>query len=341
MNLKETTLSRLNVNKFKKFNKITNKSLFLSYDWLSFLGEIYNKDPKISYYFNKKKQIEFFLPFIDKFTRTSTKSVSLPLCVIPLSSFHNLEKFISALRNKTDEVYFHSSNLIEGTAIVDNFYLSTLDMNKYSNSEKLFNSLNKSNIQRKVLKAMKQNFTLIVDGNKKLFEEFENLQSKTRHRQGSPDYPKNFFKNLTKFLKNKVKIFGVKENDKLIAATVFFWDKNSNRAIYAYGANDEKYLTKNRGANQLAMWLGIEYAKKNNFRYLDFGKTPLSNKSLLTYKERWGAKTENCFMLVHPKKATKLDVKRDSYFFLIFSKLMRILPFNIYKFISGTIFKYL
>ena len=35
------------------------------------------------------------------------------------------------------------------------------------------------------------------------------------------------------------------------------------------------------------MWLGIEYAKKNNLRYLDFGKTPLSNKSLLTYKERW------------------------------------------------------
>ena len=38
-----------------------------------------------------------------------------------------------------------------------------------------------------------------------------------------------------------------------------------------------------------------------------------------------GAKTENCFMLVHPKKATKLDVKRDSLF-LIFSKLMRRLP---------------
>ena len=46
MNLKETTLSRLNVNNFKKFNKITSKSLFLSYDWLSFLGEVYNKDPK-------------------------------------------------------------------------------------------------------------------------------------------------------------------------------------------------------------------------------------------------------------------------------------------------------
>ena len=47
--------------------------------------------------------------------------------VIKLSQFR---KFISALRNKTDEVYFHSSNLIEGTVIVDNFYLSTLDMSK-------------------------------------------------------------------------------------------------------------------------------------------------------------------------------------------------------------------
>ena len=37
-----------------------------------------------------------------------------------------------------------------------------------------------------------------------------------------------------------------------------------------------------------------------------------------------GAKTENCF-ISSSKKATKLDVKRDSYFFLIFSKLMRIL----------------
>ena len=56
-----------------------------------------------------------------------------------------------------------------------------------------------------------------------------------------------------------------------------------NRAIYAYGANDEKYLTKTE-ANQLAMWLGIEYAK-NNLRYLDFGKTPLSNKSQLIKKD--------------------------------------------------------
>ena len=140
----------------------------MSYDWLSFLGEIYNKDPKISYYFNKKKQIEFFFPLLISLREHQQKYKFTFMChsVIKLS---HLEKFISALRNKTDEVYFHSSNLIEGTAIVDNFYLSTLDMNKYSNSEKLFQSLNKSNIQRKVLKA-EAKFTLIVDGNKKLFE---------------------------------------------------------------------------------------------------------------------------------------------------------------------------
>lgn len=342
MKLKKTTISKLNEENIESFNSILEKDIYLSYEWLIFLQCVFERDINIVFSENDMKQLEFFLPYIKKFTKGSIRNQSLPLSYVSFPSVQNLndiKNFENILMLLDEKHCFTSSQKLKNTEIIDEYSISEIDIKKYNNIEDLFASFNKNNIQRKIRKALSDNLELIIDGEKEIFKSFSKIQSLTRHRQGSPDFPKDFFINLKSILKDKAKIFGVKKNNELISASIFLFDDRNKVAKYLYGASNELIETKRVGANQLSLWLGIKHAKESSFEKICLGLTPTNQTSLLQYKNRWGAKKRTVYWLKYHKKIITFNLKRNSIFFYIPIIFLKLLPLRYFKAISKILFK--
>ena len=69
---------------------------------------------------------------------------------------------------------------------------------------------------------------------------------------------------------------------------------------FEYSASDQMFLR--LCTNQFLIWEVIKIAYDEGMKYFDFGRTDLTNKSLIEFKERWQAKGENISHYYYPEK---------------------------------------
>jgi lipid II:glycine glycyltransferase (peptidoglycan interpeptide bridge formation enzyme) len=213
-----------------------------------------------------------------------------------------------------------------------------LNLKAYVSASEIFSNFSKDSIQRKVNKAVKSGFKVEHLHQLRNFEDFQEIQSETRKRQGSPTYPKNFFTNLKKHLGESVNLFGIYDNRQLISGIITF--NYGGNAIYAYGASTSKDAYLKQGINQQCMWESIKFAKEGNCSVYDFGSTPNHHKSLLEYKLKWSNEKEDLFysfFSISGKQIPVLD--RQSGMAKLMEKVIHKMPDQVFKSVTPHLLK--
>jgi lipid II:glycine glycyltransferase (peptidoglycan interpeptide bridge formation enzyme) len=116
---------------------------------------------------------------------------------------------------------------------------------------------------------------------------FYRLHLETRRRLGVPVQPKRFLDLLWEHVIQPGLGFIVlaRRAGRPLAGAVFLaWNGN---LIYKFGASDARSWELR--PNNLVIWTAIDWACRNGFRQLDFGRSDLENQGLRDFKSRWGA----------------------------------------------------
>ena len=155
-------------------------------------------------------------------------------------------------------------------------------------AEVLYPRFHKSQVQRNITRAGKEGVEIHRGLEKRdLTETFYRLHLATRRRQGVPVQPKRFFDLLwTRILEPGLGFVSLAyAGQQAVAAAVFLhWNET---VVYKYGASDAGALKLR--PNHLLFWDVIQWACRNGYRTLDFGRTDAENEGLRRFKSGWGA----------------------------------------------------
>lgn len=225
---------------------------------------------------------------------TGTRLVSLPFSdhaqplQDPLSDLHDLTEWVKAEchRHKWKYVEFRPlfGEIRSDHSLVasQSFWLHTLDL--APSLERLYGHLHKNCIQRRILRAEREQLTYEKGCSMPLLGDFYRLLIITRRRHHLPPQPFVWFQNLVHCMGPGVQIRLARKDGVAIAA--LFTLRHRGTVTYKYGCSDEKF-------HQLAgmpflFWKLIEESKAEGAEQIDFGRTDLDNEGLVEFKDRLG-----------------------------------------------------
>jgi hypothetical protein len=165
----------------------------------------------------------------------------------------------------------------------ETFWFHWLDLSP--SEEEIFQGFHADCVRRKIRRAERESVVYGEGNTPELLESFYGLLLRTRQRHRLPPQPKAWFRNLSKFLGDSIKIRVASRNGRPIASILTF--SYNNKLMYKYGCSDERYHR--FGGMQLLLWRAIQEAKEKNYSEFDLGRCALGNSGLRVFKERWGA----------------------------------------------------
>ena len=173
----------------------------------------------------------------------------------------------------------------------------------------LLKKFHKSCITRKIKKVAKADLVLKEVETPAELKAFHRLQNLTRKRLRLPVQPYRFFENLWEVFRpsHLVEILIAKQGDVVIGAMLNFSYKN--RVSNDYLASDVKY--RNLNPSHFLYWEAIKAAHAQGYEIFDFGRTALSSKSLLTFKERWATTATDLCHHYYPESEVRSYVDYD------------------------------
>ena len=177
--------------------------------------------------------------------------------------------------------------LFEGIPASLTFYGHSLDL--ASGEDPLFGRLD-SSTRRAIRKAEKYGVRVEISQSLEAMGKFYSLQCKTRKKHGLPPQPFSLFSNIHKHIlsQNSGVVVVASWQKTPVAASMFF--HLGDRAIYKYGASDEKY--QHMRGNNLVMWEAIKWYAHKGAKKLHLGRTSMANEGLRRFKLGWGASEE-------------------------------------------------
>ncbi len=163
------------------------------------------------------------------------------------------------------------------------FWFHKIDLDP--NLQELFRSFHKDCVQRKVLRAERENLSYHSGRSEPLLKNFYDLLLLTRRRQQLPPQPLSWFRNLIDCLGDSLTIRVACKNGRPVASILTL--RYRKVLVYKYGCSD---ATQNHlGGTQLLFWRAIEEAKADGAREFDLGRSDFDNPGLITFKDRWGS----------------------------------------------------
>jgi CelD/BcsL family acetyltransferase involved in cellulose biosynthesis len=224
---------------------------------------------------------------------TGKRLVSLPFtdhCEPLLSDHGDSAAFTNWLRaecNRQRWKYFELRPLTaqkagSGLKPSHSYCLHKLDMRP--SLERIFQALHKGSIQRKIRRAERERLSYEVGSSEQLLDEFYRLVLITRRRLQVLPQPRNWFRNLVKYMGDRVEIRMARKNGTAIAALLTLRHRSS--IIYKYGCSDKKFH--NLGGMPFLFWKLIEESKASGVEQMDLGRTDLDNQGLINFKNRFG-----------------------------------------------------
>lgn len=192
------------------------------------------------------------------------------------------------------------NGIINGSA---EYYLHILDL---KNPLRDINAHLKKRIQRNIRKGEQIGIEVSFLSGRKEMMQFYKLHCRTRKRHGVPPQPYLFFKNIYKnFIENgQGFIARAIDQGKVLSAMIFLM--NGSTAIYKFGASSKQGL-KERASYKL-MWDAICHLKTEyNVEQLDLGRTSVTNKGLLLFKDGWTTSRLELTYSIYPIKAEESE----------------------------------
>ncbi len=330
---------------YQKMYDLENVSFYHTMEWHQFLYKTFYWKVGAVLGF-QEGDLLFFIPFISK-RRVGIKKINICLpfshkvgICYTKNGYYHLNDFLSQLKEIFTNLEIHDEIKQNNISKSHNVDITVLDLNRFTDSNDLYKSFDYTSIKYKINRAKKNNITIKTDLTEENFDIFYNLEVATRKRQGSPIYPKSFFKKLCKTFKdtNLISIYIAFYNNKPISGAVFFSFKD--RTIYAYSASVNENKLKKLGASELIMWDALRDSMDNGIRYFDFGTTPVFQKSLKKFKEKWGGISyafPYSYLTTEEKGVKK--IKRDGALITIASSILKNLPTPLFKIVGPLILK--
>lgn len=279
-------------------------------DWMDLLKTTYNYNFfNIALERSETGELAGVFPLIIVKSRlTGNRLVSLPFTtycnpLIPEEELKNAIDF--AIENYSDihyvELKFLENSQFEMPDVFkknSSYVTHILSIN--GSLEKLFKSFHGTSIRQRIKRAKRSNLQFRIADKEDELKIFYKLETAVRKKKGLPPQPYKFFTNMWMILKPKNLLFVpvVEFEGKIIAAAMVL--KFKDTFYFEYSASNQNYLK--LSPNQLLIWGIIKIASSTQIKYMDFGRSSLENRSLIEFKERWGAKKHQLSYYYYPKK---------------------------------------
>lgn len=274
-------------------------------------------------------ELVWALPFVRKRrVRFQQVNVCLPLSdrIGPVRKEDLCADQLPSLREQVWPIEIHERASIPGLHHMVQHYITELDLTRYGSLENLKRSFHKSNVQRKLKRAEKSGMRIVKGTVGDHFDVFHKLQIETRHRQGSPMYPRRFFETMWEELKQDdlIHLYLAYLDDRAVSGIIFLHFRDT--AVYGYGASVNDRDVWRLGANQLTMWSAIKDAYEMKISRIDFGTSPAWQPDLRRYKERWGAESRELAYTFGNEKETQVNINPSGMAVKVASWTLRHLP---------------
>ena len=325
-------------NIYKRIKSFSNYSFYHSYEWHRFINETFKWN--ITGVVGKiDNEISFFLPLVTK-RRLGLKkhAIALPFShrigiLFIDSAKESLIDFEHELTLQLPNIEIHDA--LAGTVFKKKClnFQTLLQLSNYNSIDELFKSFDYKSIRYEINKALKSGIRIDNSINTKTIHDFYLLELNTRHRQGAPVYPSDFFLKLFKNIsKNDISMYIAYVEETPIAGSIFF--HNLQSTIYAYSASKLDY--KKYSATDLLVWYGIKNAFERGHQIFDFGTTPIHLEGLKKYKEKWGATSIELNYSYFPKVAS---IKRKRKMMTLITFILKKMPASIFRRVSPYLIK--
>jgi lipid II:glycine glycyltransferase (peptidoglycan interpeptide bridge formation enzyme) len=224
---------------------------------------------------------------------TGTRLVSLPFsdhCEALLEEGQSIQPFLSEIRQKTlGRLKYAEIRCSYGELDKDpNIYvyrtycLHIVDLRP--SIDELFSRLHKNSLQRKILRAEREQVIVVQGRSELLLDEFYRLFIMTRRRHGIPPQSIAWFQNLIECFGKRLTISVARLGDRPIASILTL--RHKRKLVFKYGCSDEHFHKV--GAMPRLFWQAILDAKSEGIEELDLGRTDFQNAGLMRFKDNFG-----------------------------------------------------
>ncbi len=273
---------------------------------------------------------------------SGSKLISFPLTTHcePLVEEKQFKKIYDKLISESEKNDFveirsldYSCNM-EEASLNENFVTHVLELEE--TEEKTFQNFHRTSVQALIKKTEKNNLKFEIDNSTVGLKAFYSLFSNLRKRLGLPIPPYKFFHNIyTNLIKDDRVLIPIVKHEDLVIAAGFVLKFNDTFYI-EYTASDSSSLS--LYPNQKLYWEIIKIAIRGGARFVDFGRSELTHKSLITFKERWNAKPKQ---LKYWQIGSQIDETSSSgKGKIFFVKINKLLPKSILKIQGKMLYKY-
>ncbi len=299
----------------KKFCSIWSDEIAKSMNWSQKDGWI-----EVPNLFNNKKEL-VYLPFLNftcdeaikKIANKSDKDLFQVRLIDEEKSSQALKLNKEDLKNRKQDYAFDKNELLSMRLNLKN---------------DLWNKIFTSNLRRKIRKAQKSNFEVILGEDEELVNKYYALYNTCMKKYGMPVYPKLLLNNLVNS-EIDLKILIIKKNDKPIAGLVLILDEEL--AWIPWAATNKAELSDY--CNYLLYWEAINYSKEKGIKIFDFGRCSFGSSSY-KFKRQFGT--------YHVVLKTMSNSKKNIYSkYLVAQYFWRLMPMKLKQFLDSKIIYYL
>ncbi len=184
-------------------------------------------------------------------------------------------------------------------------------------TEKLFKSLDKDSVQRRIRRAERAGLTEECGRTSALLKDFYKMMVLTRKRHHIPPQPYAWFENLMQCLGEAFEI-RVAYKDRVPVASIITL-RFKTTVYYKYGCSDARF--NNLGATPLLLWRTIAEAKSKDATAFDFGRTEQENASLVAFKDKWAPRSNPIVYFRFPSNGRPSENKSTKIAGEIFARM--------------------
>lgn len=279
-------------------------------------------------------EIIAYLPFVRKRRLTKKKNIALPISH-RIGFAYKRSNFATTIETiPLTSLEIHEVISFKDVQTSHDNDITVLDLSRFDDEEMLFNSLDKSSVRYMIRRAEKNNVEVRCSTDSDAVDILYSLVVETRHRQGSPVYPRDFFPAICDAFGDEFKVYIAHYEGHAVAASAFF--NFGDTVIYGYSASTNDPEVKRLGANELVMWQALRDALRTRKLLMDFGTSPVSNPGLRHYKEKWGGVSLPLHYTYYPSGG---GIKRDSSSVKRVNSALQKMPRSLFQQISPTILR--
>jgi hypothetical protein len=295
---------------------------FHSMEWQNIVQNVYGSQPVYKLLENGNDYAAITL-FKVKSLLSGIKLSSMPFNFYPGPLYNSESKLVDLLNQIKQEALDSGINIVEiktidplsasviaQTGLIETrpFFDSVLPLpGDYSTLLKSLSKNMRQNLRTIQNNAIRENVSLHIIENEFELSEFYNFLLKTyRDQHHMVCQPYNLYLEL--FRKSgsgyTFQIRTARINRKIVGAIVVILGKR--KAYYSWAANHNDY--RHLGLNYLLLDSLIREITSQGYESLDFGTTPISDSSLLFFKDRWKCETRFVYYYYFFKAQAQIDM---------------------------------